>query len=74
MTQDSQNESRQTPIAIVVNGPSSSGKSTLCKAGNCVDLHGNWLDERRRCETYRPDPNTRTRRGSSAYLRERNLR
>ena len=32
MTQDSQNESRQAPTAILVNGPSSSGKSTLCKA------------------------------------------
>ena len=32
MTQDSQNDSQQAPIAIVVNGPSSSGKSTLCKA------------------------------------------
>jgi chloramphenicol 3-O phosphotransferase len=32
MNQDSQNESRQAPIAILVNGPSSSGKSTLCKA------------------------------------------
>ena len=32
MTQDSHNESRQAPIAILVNGPSSSGKSTLCKA------------------------------------------
>ncbi len=32
MTQDSHNKSRQAPVAILVNGPSSSGKSTLCKA------------------------------------------